>query len=169
MKVSDINDLWIPIGRLNSGASLAVGQNYYFNELAGNEYQGGTMTIDITFYAEQLNAPGPIHTTRGVVLENKNTVGEWEPLIGDGTFGILTWDIAGNYTVKGWGLAGANYRVVYYNGSSEAAISGNTAVVSGAVTIGGNYAGFGTADAKYWLRDTTYNNANTLWEANLVN
>ncbi|MFA5154112.1 MAG: TasA family protein [Clostridia bacterium] len=170
VKVSDVNDLWIPIGRINAGESLTVDQNYYFDEAADNTYQGTSMTIDITFYADQINAPGPAHTTRGVVLENKNTVGEWEPIIADGIWGILTFDGSNNFIVKGWGLTGASYRAVYYNGSTETNIgSGDTSVVGGEVTITGNYDFSSNVDAKYWLRDAGWNNVNTLWESNLVN
>lgn len=171
VKVSDINDLWIPIGRLNAGSTLAVDQNYYFDEDAGNAYQGDSMTFDITFYAEQLNAPGPKYVagSNGVIVDNKNTSSEWEPLVGDGIWGILTWDGSGAFTMKGWGLAGTSYRAVYYNGSTETNIgSGDTPVAGGAVTITGTYAGFGIDDAKYWLRDAGWNSAKTLFEANLV-
>lgn len=175
VRVSDINDLWIPVGRLNQGQTVTVDQNYYFDETAGNEYQGDSMTLDITFYAEQLNAPGPAYVagSNGVIVDNKNTSSEWEPVVGDGTWGILTWDGSGNFTMKGWGLAGSSYRGVYYNGSTEANIgSGNTAVAGGAVTITGTYGSFANADAKYWLRDPSGSanaDTNTLWESNLVN
>lgn len=172
--VSDINDLWIPLGRLDSGAELAVNQNYYFKETAGNKYQGDMMTVSITFYAEQLDAPGPsyVANSRGLVLDNKNVAsGTWEPIVGDGTWGLLTWDISGNFTMKGWGVTGANYRSVYWNGTSETNMgTGDTAVVSGAVNITGNYPGLNTNPngAKYWLRDEAWDNTNTLWESNLV-
>lgn len=173
VKVSDVNNLWIPIGKLASGSSLTVDQNYYFDELAGNEYQGDSMTLDITFYAEQLDAPGPdyVSGSNGVIVDNKDASGDWAPIVGDGTWGILKWDGSGNFTMKGWGLAGTSYRAVYYNGSTETNIgSGNTSVSGGTVIITGNYGSFGTnLDAKYWLRDASRNNTNTLWEANLVN
>ncbi|HPN96835.1 MAG TPA: hypothetical protein PLK35_03635 [Candidatus Moranbacteria bacterium] len=169
VRVSDINDLWIPVGRLDAGDSLAVDQNYYFDEEAGNEYQGDQMTFNITFYAEQLNAPGPAHTTRGVVLENKDASGDWAPVVGDGTWGILTWDASDNYTVRAWGLAGASYRVAHYNEATSTQTlmddtltpSGGSVSDTGTLTVTG-------ADSKYWLRDLTWNNNNTLWEANLA-
>ena len=115
VRLSDVNDLWIPIGRLDSGDTLAVDQNYYFDEMAGNEYQGDEMTVNITFYAEQLDAPGPTNTTRGVVLENKNPANDWAPIIADGTWGIITWDGSGNYTAKGWGMNSDTYTLTYWN------------------------------------------------------
>lgn len=174
VKVSDINNLWIPLGRLSSGSELAVDQNYYFNELAGNVYQGDKMTVNVTFYAEQLDAPGPSYVSgsRGLVLDNKNVAsGTWEPIVGDGTWGILKWDASGNFTMKGWGVAGANYRSVYWNGTTETNMgTGDTAVASGTVTITGTYPALNTNPngAKYWLRDAAWSNTNTLWESNLV-
>ena len=172
VRVSDLNDLWMPFGRVQPGATLVVDQNFHLDEMTGNAYQGDKLTFTVTYYAEQLDAPGPSSTANGVILENKNTAGEWEPLVTDGIWGILTWDGSGNYKAKGWGLLGANYRVAYYNEttSTETAISTpDTAVSSGTVVISGTYGGFGTAGAKYWLRDATYDNTNTLWESNLVN
>ena len=169
VRVSDVNDLWIPIGRLNSGESLTVDQNYYFDEEADNAYQGGSMTFDVTFYADQVNAPGPAHTTRGVVLENKNTTGEWETIVGDGIFGILTWDTSYNYVVKAWGVVGASYKVAHYNEatSTQTLIGDALTPVAGAVSGSGTLTAYGT-DSKYWLRDLTWSNPNTLWESNLA-
>lgn len=171
VKVSDINDLWIPIGRLNVGQSLTVDQNYYFNELAGNEYQGDQMTIDITFYAEQLDAPGPVHTTRGVVLENKNPAGEWAPVVGDQVWGILTWDGSGVYTAKAWGMNSNTYKLVYWDGATENSIGGTQ--IGTNLTFTGTYAAFNTnTNAKYWVRPNTWtgtSDVNSLFEANLVN
>jgi predicted ribosomally synthesized peptide with SipW-like signal peptide len=167
VKVSDINDLWIPVGKLAVGASVPVAQNYYFDEKAGNEYQGDKMTVDITFYAEQLGAPGPANTTRGVVLENKDTT-TWTPIVGDGTWGILTWDAAGKYTVKAWGLAGASYQLDNFVEPSTDNFFGST--LSGPVVSDTGTRATLNSDtkAKYWLRDLSWSNANTLWEANLV-
>jgi len=171
VRVSDVNDLWIPIGRLNAGSTLAVDQNYYFDENAGNAYQGDSMTLDITFYAEQLDAPGPAHSTRGVVLENKNTT-TWAPIVGDGTWGILTLDALGNYTAKAWGLNAGTYQLDYFVDPATDNFFGatNTVGAGGSVSYTGTRVGLTTAtNAKYWLRDLSWNNANTLWEANLVN
>lgn len=171
VRVSDIDGLWIPMGRLNSGDTLDVDQNYYFDENAGNEYQGDEMTIDVTFYAEQLDAPGPANTTNGVVLDNKDVAsGDWEPEVGDGIWGIITWDGADNYNVRAWGLEGASYQVAHYDeATSTQTLMGDvlTPDANGDVedddvlTAKGN-------DSKYWLRDLSWDNDNTLWEANLV-
>lgn len=169
VRVSDVNDLWIPVGRLNAGASVTVDQNYYFSELAGNAYQGDQIVIDITFYAEQLNAPGPSHTTRGVVLENKDAAGDWAPIVGDGTWGILTWDEVGNYTGKAWGMNSGTYKLVYWNDPTEVSIGSIQTGID--LTFAGTYAGFNNPDAKYWVRPnvwTSSSDVNSLFEANLA-
>jgi hypothetical protein len=93
VRVSDINNLWIPIGKLDSGDTLDVDQNYYFDENAGNKYQGEYMNVTITFYAEQLDAPGPAYVagSNGVVLDNKDALNDWAPVVGDQSWGILKW------------------------------------------------------------------------------
>jgi predicted ribosomally synthesized peptide with SipW-like signal peptide len=172
VKVSDVNNLWIPIGKLDANTSITVDQNYYFDEMAGNEYQGDSMTFDVTFYAEQLDAPGPAHSTRGVILDNKNaSSGNWEPLVGDGIWGILTWDGSGNYKIKAWGLAAGTYQLDYFVEPSTDNFFGSSFTVGagGSVDSSGTRPALATdASAKYWLRDLSWNNDNTLWEANLV-
>ena len=173
VKVSDVNDLWIPLGKVAVGQTLTVAQNYHLDEATDNKYQGDEMDYDITFYAEQVDAPGPAHTTRGVVLENKNTSGDWAPIVNDGTWGIITFDPAtGVYTAKAWGLSGAmTYNLAYWDGTTETAIPGTASGTS--VTLSGTYAGFvsNPAGAKYWLRPTPWSSSsdvNTLYESNLV-
>jgi len=92
--MSDIDDLWIPMGKLEPDQSIEVVQVYRLDEETGNEYQGDILTFDINLYAEQLNAPGPQPTTRGVVLENKDGSDDWSPIMDD-IWGILTWDGSG--------------------------------------------------------------------------
>jgi len=169
VKVSDVDALWIPIGKLDSGAEVAVAQNYYFDETAGNVYQGDQMTIAIEFYAEQLDVTGPSYMagSNGVVLENKNSTSDWTPVVGDGVWGILTWDDADNYTVKAWGLTGTSYKVAHYDGATT--LMGDTLTpASGTVSDTDVFTKTGTG-SKYWLKDLSGDNAKTLWEANLVN
>ncbi len=168
--MSDVDDIWVPIATLQPNEEQVITQNYQMDASAGNEYQGDKLTFDMTLYAEQYMGTGPAHTTRGVVLENKSGDPHWTPII-DGTWGILTWDGSGNYTLKAWGLNnGFTYRIAYWNGSTEAGVSAYTAPASGALTLTGIYTGFNTnpADAKYWLRPNDWDNGKTLWEANLV-
>lgn len=163
----DIRNIWIPLGEIGVGGSLDVKQTYSLDEGAGNKLQGDEVVFNIELYAEQLMGSGPSHTTRGVVLENKDSSNHWVPIIDD-TWGFLTWDGSGDYTVKAWGLAGASYSLSYYKGSTESWFGSTLSGVN--VSDTGTRAALTTdSDAKYWLRDTTYDNTNTLWEANLVN
>lgn len=170
MTVGDIEDLWLPIVQLEPGEEATITQSYHLSEDAGNAYQGDSITFNMILYAEQYMGAGPEHTTRGVVLENKAGDPHWIPVI-DGTWGLLTWDGSGNYTLRAWGLDNSlTYRVAYYDGSSESGVSDYFSPdASGELTITGTYAAFNAnGDAKYWLRPDDWDNAKTLWEANLV-
>ena len=126
------------------------------------------MKFNIELYAEQLDAPGPAHTTRGVVLDNKDVANDWVPLV-DGTFGLLTWE-GSNYRIRAWGLSDTDsFKVKYYDGSTENTIGGVLTPSGGKIDSTGTYASFGTnSSAKYWLR-YEWDNAKTLFESNLVN
>ncbi len=172
VKMSDIKDLWIPLGTLQPNDTLSVTQSYHFDEATGNWAQGDTLAFNISLYAEQVGGVGP-NTIAGVVLDNKDTT-SWASLV-DGTLGILRWDATtGAYTLKAFGLTnGLTYGVAYWNGSTETlidAVSG--APTSGQLTLSGTYAAFNTnSKAKYWLRPipwTSTSDVNTLWEDNLV-
>lgn len=173
LRVSDIDSFWIPLGRINAGSSITVEQTYDFDKLAGNQYQGDQLVFDVTYYAEQVGAPGPAHTTGGVVLENKTTATEWAPIVGDGTFALLKWDGAGNYRLRAWGLTSNNFRLQAWDAATDSDLGFlSTAQAStGTLDFTGTAAGLNTfAGAKIWLREvSTWNNANTLWESNLVN
>lgn len=168
--VKDVNDLWVPLGKVEPGVELLVHQSYRLDKDTGNWAQGDVMNFDITLYGEQKMGPGPAHTSRGLVLENKSLDPDWYPVM-DGTWGILTWDTSGNYTMKAYGLDNSKtYRIAYWDGSSETGVSGYAAPSGGQLTLTGSYAGFTTnLDAKYWLRPNDWSSALTLWEANLVN
>jgi len=168
VKMSDVKDLWIPLGPIAAGDTLTVKQSYHFDEATENWAQGDKLSFNISLYAEQVDGIGP-NTKTGVVLDNKDTT-TWASVI-DGTLGLLTWDTAGNYKLKAWGVNdSSSFNLVYWNGSSEAVIGGPLTPVSGAVTESGTYAAFNSnSDAKYWLRPTPSSNANTLWEGNIVN
>jgi predicted ribosomally synthesized peptide with SipW-like signal peptide len=170
VKVEDVNDLWVPLGRVAVGDSITVEQNYYFDEEAGNVLQGDSTTFDIVFYAEQIGGTGPVHTTRGIVMDNKTAATDWLPIV-DGTLGIMTWDGSGNYHLRAWGLDNSQtYRVAYYDGTSEVGVDTYRAPTAGELDYTGTYAGFNTnVAAKYWLRPANWDNVLSLWEANLVN
>lgn len=166
--MSDIDQLWIPLGTVEAGASLSVTQVYKLDEQTGNEYQGDQLTFDIVLYAEQVGAPGPSHTTRGVVLENKDAAFN---SIMDNTWGLLTFDLAtGNYRLRAWNLTGI-HQLQAWNSVTNTSIAKFGPVYAGAnLDDVETYLGFTTnVAAKYWLWDTSWINANTLWESNLVN
>lgn len=165
--MSDIDQLWIPLGKVLAGATLDVTQVYKLDEDAGNQYQGDLITFDIDLYAEQINAPGPSHTTRGVVLENKDET-DWAPIM-DGTWGLLTFDMStGDYRLRAWNLTGT-HQLQAWDYATDSNIGFFGPVNAGAnLDYLGNYGFSAHAAAKYWLRDTG-SNANTLWESNLVN
>jgi len=167
--LADVDTLWVPLGLIVPDGSIVVDQTYHFDEDADNKYQGDKLVFNITYYAEQEGAPGPSHTDRGVVLDNKNTT-TWAPIVGDGTWGIATWDGTGNYRVRAWGLNTSNDFVFKYFDGSEHSISGTLDGSTGTIDTTGSYASFGSnIAAKYWLRAADYSNADTLWESNLVN
>lgn len=167
--MSDVDDLWIPLGRVNAGQTLAVTQIYTLDENAGNQYQGDYITFDIELYAEQLLGPGPSHTEKGLVLENKLEP-DWTPIM-DQTWGLLTWDGSGNYRLRAWGLPGSQYRLQGWNTDTDSDLGYFGGPFSGGnLDETGTYSGLNSnSNAKYWLRETaSWNNLETLWESNLV-
>jgi len=167
--MSDVADIWIPMGKLIPGGEINVSQIYKLDENTGNAYQGDTVTFDIVLYAEQLNAPGPAPTTRGVVLENKNEADNFVPVM-DNVWGILTWDASGNYKVRAWNLGGTQYQLQAWDYETDSNIGYFGSILGGGnIVANGTYGSFSTSTVKYWLRETaTWNNALSLWESNLV-
>jgi spore coat-associated protein N len=170
VNMEDVDDIWVPLGKIAVGGDLDIVQNYHFDELAGNVLQGDEMTFDLVLYAEQIDAPGPAHTSNGVVLENKTDT-DWAPIVNDGRWGLLTWDASGNYRLRAWGLdMSTTYRVAYWDGLTEFQISSLETPVSGELDFIGTETSLNvSSDAKYWLRPATGANLLTLWESNLVN
>lgn len=168
--LGEINDLWVPLRTLEPGESMSVTQTYSLDENAGNEYQGDEIIFNIVLYAEQLMGPGPVHTSNGVVLENKNGDPHWNPVLDD-TWGLLTWDGSGNYRIRAWNLAGTQYRLRAWDAASDSDIGffGSTYTTAD-VDDTGTYAGLtSNVGAKYWLQDTaTLDELLTLWESNQV-
>lgn len=169
IKMSDVEDLWVPLGTVQPQGTLTVTQSYHFDEATTNWAQGDTLTFDISLHAEQLGGPGP-NTTSGVVLENKDT-STWDVVI-DGTWGLVTWD-GSDYRVRGFGMnAAKSYVLTYWDGSTENPIGSVVPATGGEVDFSGSYAGFGTnTDAKYWLRPSPWSSSSdvdTLYEGNVV-
>jgi predicted ribosomally synthesized peptide with SipW-like signal peptide len=168
--MSDIDQLWIPLGKVEAGAHLSVTQVYKLDDLTGNEYQGDVLTFDIDLYAEQIGAPGPSHTTRGVVLENKDAT--FSPIM-DSTWGLLTFDLTtGAYRLRAWNLTGLQHQLQAWDYATNSDIGYFGPVNAGAnLDYIENYVFSAHTATKYWLRETggAWNNAQTLWESNLVN
>jgi predicted ribosomally synthesized peptide with SipW-like signal peptide len=174
VKMSDVDTLWVPLGRLDPLESIKVRQTYALDEDAGNAYQGDQLIFDVTYYAEQLDAPGPIHTTGGVIMDNKTTATEWAPIVGDGTFAILQWDGSGIYNLRAWGLSAANYRLRAWDAASDSDLgffSTPQAPSAGQLNFTGTNASLNSySGAKIWLQDSaTWDNSLSLWESNLIN
>lgn len=174
VKMSDVDTLWVPLGRLDPGESIMVRQTYALDEDAGNKYQGDELVFDVTYYAEQLDAPGPAHTTGGVIMDNKTTATEWAPIVGDGTFAILQWDGSGIYHLRAWGLSAANYRLRAWDAATDSDLgffSTPQSPSAGELDFTGTNASLNThVGAKLWLQDSaTWDNSLSLWESNLIN
>lgn len=176
VKLSDVRDLWIPIGKLEAGETVHVKQSYHLDEATTNWAQGDSLTFDINILAEQRMGAGPT-TDRGVVLENKTLEPDWYSIM-DARWGLLTYapeSSTFDFNFRGFGLTpGAKYNLVWWNGSNEVVISGPAVVDShGEVAMyGSKELNADLHDAKIWLRPfiwTSSSNANTLWEGNIVN
>jgi predicted ribosomally synthesized peptide with SipW-like signal peptide len=179
--MNDIDAIWVPLGRIETGQSITVKQSYHMLPTAGNEYQGDTMTFDISIYAEQIGGTGPGPTTTGLVLENKDT--SWNPII-DGRWGLLTWNPSSRaFTFSGHGLTvGTSYSLIYYHEPQTTWPTPVTVIQSGTSTDGTlTLTGILPAslhNAKIWLVETNdlsgssmsgWTSANYLFESNLIN
>ena len=119
--VADIESVFVFLGELAPDASITVWQSYHMRDDTGNWAQTDTLSYTIEFYAEQVNGNGPISGGPGpqtLLLENKNP-STWNPIIGDGTWGVLKWVGDGNTfdflsTLEAHGLApSTSYSLVY--------------------------------------------------------
>src|SRR3989344_6130994 len=126
--VADIESVFVFLGELapNNGQQggpdeVVVWQSYHMRDDTGNWAQTDTLSYTIEFYAEQVNGNGPISGGPGpqtLLLENKNP-STWNPIIGDGTWGVLKWVGDGNTfdflsTLEAHGLApSTSYSLVY--------------------------------------------------------
>jgi len=179
-----VDSVWVPLGQLAKDQEMTVTQSYHMMPTAGNEYQGDTMTFDMSIYAEQLGGTGPGPTTTGLVLENKDT--SWNPII-DGRWGFLTWDPSSRaFTFNGHGLkVSTSYSLIRYPEPQTtwpwpvAAIIGGTgtSAADGTLTLTGTLPA-SLSNAKIWLVESSdlsggsmsgWTPANYLFESNLIN
>jgi len=88
----DIQGVYVYLGELQPEESMVVWQSYHMKNETGNWAQTDRINFTIEFYGEQDNGDGPIGGGIGqqtLLLENKDT--NWDPEIGDGTWGVLKW------------------------------------------------------------------------------
>jgi predicted ribosomally synthesized peptide with SipW-like signal peptide len=199
-KLSELECQWIPLGSLGVGEKIEVWVSFHIQPEAGNEFQSDQVQFDIEAMLQQTAADPPTpewpnNNVRVLRLENKDSsqatptsaadmVGNeyWTPILGDGIYGILTYDpVASNfkYTFEAYGLTpGGNYSLIYYadpwKGGNPGALiatftadaSGDIAPTSGSIdlamdlphTSDANYPG----GAKIWLVTTSdYDSTNT--------
>lgn len=173
--MEDIDCMWMPIGTVLPGESLEVHQSYHIQSEAGNEYQGDVITFTIELYAEQRLAPGPTESPNNkLFLDNKSCWDNWDFVVDD-TWGILEYNdqVAGDFTydLRANNLNPNTYHLVWY----DEATATETMLAAGLVPDGsGNILSSGATgvavgdNAKIWLRAADWNNADTLWEANLI-
>ncbi|HEX7456683.1 MAG TPA: TasA family protein [Candidatus Nanoarchaeia archaeon] len=149
--LDDIESAYVYLGTLNPGQPMTVTQSYHMRADTGNWAQSDKLTFSIEIYAEQTTggAPGPTSTT--LLLENKD--GSWNPIIGDGKWGVLKWAGDGptfdfSSTLKAHGLQpSTDYKLVYapdpwpqgpLPGSPSTVLGSGTSDSNGDLTISGN-------------------------------
>jgi predicted ribosomally synthesized peptide with SipW-like signal peptide len=109
---SSINDKDMFMGMVPKGGSMKVSQSYHMQELAGNTYQGQTMTFDITVTGEQLKGT--------LVLRPKSGDPKWlitySNVMGTLTYGVK--DSKFNFSFAGQApLASTAYSLIAYHES----------------------------------------------------
>jgi hypothetical protein len=131
--VRDIESVFVDLGTINPERQIVVWQSYHMKDETGNWAQTDRLSYTIEFYAEQVNGNGPISGGAGpqtLLLENK-VEGVWDPLNGDGTWGVLKWAGDGNTfdfsaTLEAHGLTpSTSYSLIYYADGWPGNISAN--------------------------------------------
>lgn len=164
--LKNLDGVNVLLGMIPEGWYMKVQQSYHMDSEANNEYQGDSMSFDITLTAEQLK--------NTVVLENKLFPAGEEPTIvhGDGIDATVnyvvkdaTFDytltvngmLAGNYTLIAWDDTPNGYTFNWANRGNAIAlanINGN-GVVSGSLDLERDL-----VNAKLWLITGTYTPGN---------
>ena len=157
--LENLNNVDVLLGMIPEGWYMKVQQSYHMDSNAGNEYQGDTMTFDITLTAEQLK--------NTVVLENKIFPDGEEPtIVYDGINATVTYgvkDAEFNYTLTVNGMSAGPYTLIAWpeNGAAFAWGDGVNAValanISGNGTVSGSLnLNRDLINAKLWLITGTY-------------
>jgi len=153
--LNDIESTFVYLGTLDQNQSMTVVQSYHMRADTGNWAQSDKLTFTIEVYAEQTTggAPGPISGGTGqqtLLLENKD--GSWNPIIGDGMWGVLKWAGDGDTfdfstTLNAHGLQPrTSYSLVYapdpwpqgLPGGQNTVLGSDTSTASGDLTISAN-------------------------------
>ena len=166
-KLADLECQWIPIGLLPVNTYVEVWLSFHIQDEAGNQYQTDQITFDIEVMLRQVGADDPtpavdlntpkICDWRVLRLENKvnfnmpasagGYIGPnwWKPKLGDGTYGILTFDCKKttfDYTFEGYGLNDVAYDLIYYAdpwpGDHPGALIGSGTASGGRLSLSGN-------------------------------
>ncbi|MDP2741325.1 MAG: TasA family protein [bacterium] len=173
---------YVALGMIPVGGHMKVTQSYHFKETAGNEYQGDTLSFDITIKGEQL--PQGSNGTGSVVLENKAGAPNWDILQFDGVNGTLNYQTSGNefnYNFNATvNTANISYTLLYvgpsgnFPYSGQAVIGSGTAIGTSLLLSGSPELGMDITNGKVWLiPSSTYpsgwDHANNLYETGLIN
>jgi len=187
LHMSDIECAWMPLGTLESDASMIVEQSYHMDADAGNQYQGDVLTFNIEIYGEQRLGNGPAESLDNkLFLDNKSGDPDWY-FVADDMWGMLEYSPSGTafvYDLYAQGLqAGTSYSLIYYAdpwpNSGGALIGTHTTDGSGVISVTGQSTDIGMdiTDGKIWLvlsddgdaPMTGWNPTEYLFEGNKIN
>lgn len=157
--LANLNDMDVLLGMIPSGWYMKVQQSYHMDANAGNEYQGDTMSFDITLTAEQLK--------NTVVLENKIfPAGEEPTIVYDSTNATVEYvvkDAKFDYTLTVNGMPAGNYTLIAWPENGQAFNWNDRVNAVALANINGNGVVSGSLDlnrdlinAKLWLITGTY-------------
>lgn len=90
MTVKDLQSVSIPLGWLDPSKTMDLVLSFHLAADTGNEMQDKTLGVNFEFIMTDHNAPPP---TSGIILENKNDASGWQPILGDGIWGICRYDV----------------------------------------------------------------------------
>lgn len=171
---------YVDLGMIPSGGHMIVTQSYHFNSSAGNEYQGDTLSFNMTIQGDQLPQADGYNT---VVMENKGGAPDWQILNQDSIQGTLAYKTTGpnfSYTFSATvNTPGIGYTLLYVGPSGDFPYSGEVVLGTGtasgnSISLSGDVVTGTITNGKIWLvPSTTYpsgwDNANNLYETALIN
>ena len=110
IKLGHLEDAWIPLGGLEPCTWYLVEFSFHLQAETPNTYQADECDFDVEVTVSQTGTPGP--TSSKILLENKDP-NTWEPILGDGKWGVATYDVGSlDLTVYAQGLpASSDFQV----------------------------------------------------------